>query len=147
MALSKFPGRKIRIIGQGMEKYLTLSFSENIVFKDSCMFLSSALATLGENLLTAGEEHFKIIREDFPGMTDDQFKLLLRKGVYPYDYMNDWSRFKETKLPAKEEFYNKLHDDQISDEDYEHAQTVWKAFKCKSLFQYHQLYLMGIIYI
>ena len=108
------------------------------------MFLSSSLATLGENLLAAGSEHFHFIREDFPKMTDEQFNLLLRKGVYPYDYMDDFSRFKETELPAKEAFYNKLHGDTITDEDYEHAQSVWQAFKCKTMFQYHQLYLMGM---
>ena len=34
----------------------------------------------------------------------NKFILLLRKGVYPYEYMNNWERFDETSLPDKESF-------------------------------------------
>jgi len=142
MALSKFPGHKLRIIGQGMEKYLTLSFGDYLVFKDSLMFLHGSLASLGDNLLAAGIEHFHWIKEDYPGMTEEMLSLLLRKGVYPYDYMDSWDRFYEEQLPSKDRFYNKLRESDISVEDYDHAQKVCKAFKCKNLYNYHQLYLL-----
>ena len=48
-----------------------------------------------------------------------------RKGVYPYEYMDSWERFEETRLPPKEAFYSKLNMEGISDKDYEHAQQVW----------------------
>ena len=32
-----------------------------------------------------------------------KFILLLRKGVYPYEYMDDWGKFNETTLPEKKE--------------------------------------------
>ena len=32
----------------------------------------------------------------------NKFILLLRKGVYPYEYMDNWERFNETSLPSKE---------------------------------------------
>ena len=32
----------------------------------------------------------------------NRFILLLRKGVYPYEYMDNWERFNETSLPSKE---------------------------------------------
>ena len=35
-----------------------------------------------------------------------KFILLLRKGVYPYDYMGDWGEFNEASLPEKEDFYD-----------------------------------------
>ena len=35
--------------------------------------------------------------------------LLLRKGIYPYQYMDSWERFDETSLPDKEAFYSKLN--------------------------------------
>ena len=35
----------------------------------------------------------------------NKFILFLRKGVYPYEYMNSWNRFNETSLPDKEAFY------------------------------------------
>src|SRR5215469_15786808 len=70
----------------------------------------------------------------------NKFNLLLRKGVYPYDYMDSIERLNEAALPPKEAFYSKLNDSNISAEDYEHAQTVWKEFGCNSLREYHDLY-------
>ena len=67
--------------------------------------------------------------------------LLLKKGVYPYDYMNAWSKMDETSLPSKDDFYSKLNDEHISDEDYAHAQTVWAEFGLQNLGEYHDLYM------
>ena len=75
------------------------------------------------------------------GLTDEQFRLLLRKGVYPYEYMDDWSKFEENQLPPIEEFYSKLNLSGISEYDYDHAQRVWSEFDMKSLGEYHDLYL------
>ncbi|MEW8548359.1 MAG: hypothetical protein AB2693_33055, partial [Candidatus Thiodiazotropha sp.] len=50
---------------------------------------------------------------------------LLRKGVYPYEYVDSFERFNETTLPPIEAFYSKLTDETISQKDYEHAQRVW----------------------
>ena len=41
--------------------------------------------------------------------------LLLQKGVYPYEYMDDWEKFNETTLPGKEEFYSNLNTEEITD--------------------------------
>ena len=67
--------------------------------------------------------------------------LLTRKGVYPYDYVTSIDKLKETKLPSKEAFYSKLYDEEISDEDYQHAIKVWNTFNCQTLQDYHDLYL------
>ena len=45
----------------------------------------------------------------------NKFILLLRKGVYPYEYMDNWERFNETSLPSKESFYSNLNMDNIDD--------------------------------
>ncbi|XP_057296218.1 uncharacterized protein LOC130625168 [Hydractinia symbiolongicarpus] len=58
---------------------------------------------------------------------DDVFRLMLQKSVYPYEYMDSWQRFKETELPPKEAFYSKLNMKGISDNNYKHAQKVWKC--------------------
>ena len=50
-----------------------------------------------------------------------KFALLLRKSVYPYEYMDSGERFKEESLPDKEYFYSKLNNEHITDEDYAHA--------------------------
>ena len=70
----------------------------------------------------------------------DKFNLLARKGVYPYEYMDSLEKLEETKLPPKEAFYSRLNDGGISDEDYAHAQKVWKTFKMKCCKDYHKLY-------
>ena len=71
-----------------------------------------------------------------------KMKLLTRKGVYPYEYFDSFERFKETSLPPKEAFYSSLKCKGISDDDYEHAQTVWKVFNIQTLQEYHNLYLL-----
>ena len=66
---------------------------------------------------------------------------MTKKGIYPYDYMNGIETFSEEKLPPKEKFFSKLNDCGVSDEDYNHAQKVWKEFGIKDLGEYHDLYL------
>ena len=60
--------------------------------------------------------------------------MLLRKGVYPFEYMNKWE-----KEPEKEEFYSNLHMEDITDTDYMHAKRVCKGFEIKYLGEYHDL--------
>ena len=57
--------------------------------------------------------------------------FLLRKGVYPYEYMDDWKKFSETTLPAKEDFYSHLNMEDITDVDYTHAKEFVKNLKQK----------------
>ena len=66
--------------------------------------------------------------------------ILLRKGVYPYEYMDSWERFNEKSLPPKESFYSELNLEGISDKDYLHAQKVWEVFERNNLGEYHDVY-------
>ena len=66
--------------------------------------------------------------------------LLIRKGVFPYDWFDNIEKLNEEKLPDIEEFYSKLNDENISEADYEHAQNVWKKFNIKNMKEYHDLY-------
>ena len=59
----------------------------------------------------------------------NKFVLLLREGVYPYEYTDSWQKFNETSLPDKESFYNELNKENITDEEYAHARKVWKVLK------------------
>ena len=72
---------------------------------------------------------FKITKSEF----GDKTPLILRKGVYPYEYIDCQERFDETQLPRADKFYFSLTDEKTNDKDYEHAQKVWKAFDCKTL--------------
>ena len=49
---------------------------------------------------------------------------MVRKSVYPYEYMDSWKEFEETSLPPKDAFYSRLNMKGISDLDLEHAQQV-----------------------
>ena len=60
---------------------------------------------------------------------DEKFRLMIRKGVYPYEYVDSWKKFEETSLPPKDAFYSRLNMKGISDQDCEHAQQVWKAIE------------------
>ena len=77
----------------------------------------------------------------YPDLTADQMKLIITKGVYPYEYMDDFKKFNETSLPSKEMFYSSLNNASINNEDYEHAQKVWKTFNIKNIGEYHDFYL------
>ena len=69
----------------------------------------------------------------------NKFVLLLRKGVYPHEYMDSWEKFDEIALPPKEDFYSNLNLEDISDEDYAHAQKVWDVFEINNRGEYDDL--------
>ena len=73
----------------------------------------------------------------------NKFVLLLRKGVYPYEYMDSWERFSEISLLSKEDFYSNLNMEDISDIDYRHANNVFKGFKLENLGDYHDIYVQS----
>ncbi|XP_031789072.1 uncharacterized protein LOC116418032 [Nasonia vitripennis] len=75
------------------------------------------------------------------GLTDEKIDLLRRKGVFPYDFVNGLDKLTTTKLPEKNDFYNKLTDSQIAEEDYKHAVQVWNKFNISTLGEYSDLYL------
>ena len=56
---------------------------------------------------------------------------MLRKGVCPYEYMDNWEKVNETTLPEKEEFYSNLNMEDITDEDYMHGKIICKDFEIK----------------
>ena len=69
--------------------------------------------------------------------------LLLRKGVYPYEYMDDWSRFDEEQLPDKSDFYSSFNMEELTGIDYRHAEKLFNKFSMKSLGEYHDLYVQS----
>ena len=71
----------------------------------------------------------------------NKFLILLRKGVYPYEYMDDWNKFNEKVLQRKESFYSNLTLENITKTDYAHANNVFKKFNINNLGEYHDLYV------
>ena len=83
------------------------------------------LASLDKIVRSNKKETFKYTQI---GRTNEEFEL---KGVYPYEYMDSWEKIDETQLPPIEAFYSSLSGCGISDDDYEHAQKVWKQLVVK----------------
>ena len=96
-------------------------------FIDNLRFMASSPDKLSSNLKIHQSVNLK---KYYSG---NQLSLLLRKGVYPYDYVDCIKKLDETSLPPKEEFYSKLTGESITDEDYQHAHTVWKEFNIESM--------------
>ena len=65
------------------------------------------------------------------------------KGVYPYEYMDDWEKFDETSLLEKEDFYSNSDMEDITDANYVYAKTVCKDFELKNFGEYRDLYVQS----
>ena len=116
-----------------MEKYLAFMLGKHLVFIDSFQFMASSFEKLVDNL---PEDTFKCTSQEFK---DEKFTLMTKKVVYAYDYTDSFDKFNETKLPSKNDFYSILYDEHITDEEYNHAQSVWNTFNLKNMGQYHDL--------
>lgn len=142
---------KIKCIPNNKEKYISftkdvevqkyinkdgkeVSITRELRFIDSMKFMASSLANLVDNL---GEDDFINTRKYY---NHEQLKLLKRKGVYPYEWMDSLDKLNETELPQIDAFYSTLSGEGISDDDYEHAKKVWKTFDMKTFRDYHDLY-------
>ena len=93
--------------------------------------MSASLSSLVDNLSEINKkESVNELIKKFPATYRfckkdlNKFALLLKKGVYPYEYMDSWERFNEALLPSKESFYSELHKEAITDEDYNHAKKI-----------------------
>ena len=75
------------------------------------------------------EQFFKTYR--FSNHDKNKFILILQKGVYSYEYMNDWEKFNKKSLPEKGDLGSHLIMEDITDADYTHAKRVSKDFEIK----------------
>ena len=100
-------------------------------FIDSIKFMSSSLDSLVNNLARGGHEFW-----GFENNSRSQCELLIRKGIYPYEYMDSWDKFEEMSLPSITSFYSNLNMSGVSDEDYHHACKVWREFGTKNMGEY-----------
>ncbi|KYN36507.1 hypothetical protein ALC56_09142, partial [Trachymyrmex septentrionalis] len=107
-------------------------------FIDSFKFLNTSLDKLASYL---DRDKLKIIRSKFSALSDDEFKLLTRKGVFPYEYVDCVEKLRDTLLPPRESFYSSLTGDTVSESDYAHAANVWQRFSIRTLGEYSDLYL------
>ena len=112
---------KIGVIAKNTENYISFSVKVEVDkfidkagnekskeielrFIYSFKFMSSSLDSLVNNLAKGGHEFW-----GFEKRSPKQKELLIRKGVYPYEYMDSWDKFEEKQLPSIEDFYSKLN--------------------------------------
>ena len=126
--------KRIDVIAQNSEKFITFSFGA-CQFKDSFTFLTASLDKLvrlnkyeGNGKIKDWDTRFRYTSTNPYIKSKTDLNLLTDKGVYPYDYMNSFDKFNETKLPKKEDFYSQLYEENIADKDYARANIVWKHF-------------------
>ncbi|KYN08231.1 hypothetical protein ALC62_00782 [Cyphomyrmex costatus] len=105
---------------------------------NSFKFLSAGLDKLVSYL---DKDKLKIVRSEFSALSDEDFDLLTRKGVFPYEYVDIVERLKDTRLPPRESFHSSLTGDTVSESDYAHAENVWQRFSMRTLGEYSDLYL------
>lgn len=127
---------KIDVIALNKERFI--SFTKHIdhskisfKFIDSYRFMASSLDKLASYL-----QELSILKNEFSKhipLSEEQLKLLKRKGVFPYEYLDNEEKLDDAALPCKEAFYSSLNNCDISEEDYEHAQKVWKLFNISNL--------------
>ena len=112
----------------GLEKYMSFSIKNKLIFIDNFQFLSPSLNSLVKNL---AKDYFKYLSQESDNKVSD---LVKQKGFYPYEYMSDFEKFKE-ELPSKEKFYSSLTGEN------KHVLKVWNKFEMKTDERYHDLYL------
>ena len=130
----KFELKRITKCDFKTEEWKEVVVKHEIRFLDSLKFTLSGLEGLVKNLS----------REDLEETTrffGEKIDLVSRKGVYPYEFMDDFEKFKKQSLPKKTSFFSRLKQEKISDEDFDHAQRVWKEFELKNMGDFHDLYL------
>ncbi|XP_060527092.1 uncharacterized protein LOC132702478 isoform X2 [Cylas formicarius] len=147
-------GEKIDVIAQNKERYI--SFTKHVLvdniesekggkgkrvflklrFLDSFRFMASSLDRLSRKL---NDSQCREVKKIFKN--EQEFQLIRQKGVFPYTYLDSFSKLDETKLPSHEDFYDSMRKSNITREDYKRAWTVWNLFKCKTLGEYSDIYL------
>ncbi|XP_057322580.1 uncharacterized protein LOC130665964 [Microplitis mediator] len=132
---------KINLLPINKERYL--SFTKSIKntsvilrFIDSFKFMASSLEKLASFL---GDDEKQITKLHF---TDpEQFKLVTRKGAFPYEYISSINKLNDKQLPDQVLFFSKLSKGGISDQHYTFAQLICSKFNISTLGEYSDLYL------
>jgi len=153
---------EISAIPNNEQKYI--SFSKKLKFKhngknityelrfiDTFAFMASSIETLGENIKKECFNKdktidFEKLKKCFPNLAshftkNEQLDMMTQKGIYPYEFMNNYNKMFVDKLPPIDRFYSSLHKERCKPEDYERAKKVWQMFDCKQFIDYHNLYL------
>lgn len=133
--------KRINAIPLNYQRFKTITIG-CYTFLDSLQLLSASLDELVSNL-TRGGHSFNILDQCKLYSCEMEKKLLLRKGIYPYEWSTNIDRLRnQYTLPEKHSFYSQLKQSNISDADYEHGKLVFDTFKCVNMVDYCELYCL-----
>lgn len=144
--LSKYKNDRLTVLPYNKEKFVSFSqymkvkcgdkyFTAEMRYLDSFRFLSSSLDVL---VKTLSNDELRHLKSHFPNPTDHS--LLSNKGFFPYSWLDSEEKFQDV-FPAKEAFFNDLTEENISQENYDHALNVYNHFNCQNMGDYAELYL------
>ena len=125
-------------MSRNTEKIITMTLGKFRLI-DSSSFMPESLENLVSNLLDKGKECFKQT-EKISQNSETKFELLIRKGVFCYEYLDDVSKLDDEILPPQSAFYSALKETSVDEAEYAFAQKVWSKFECKTLGDYMKLY-------
>nr|CAH7717038.1 unnamed protein product [Callosobruchus chinensis] len=125
---TEIPGA-IDLLPVNKEKYISFTkyvdnTSMKFRFLDSFRFMASIL----DKLVSYLDNSEKLVTKSFY-QNNEEFTLLSKKGIFPYDYLDSWKKLEENKLPPIKAFYSKLRNCSIKKAEYTHALNVWNNFK------------------
>lgn len=142
-SIKKFSQDYVNVIPQTSEKFLSI-ITQKFYFVDSFMHLTSSLDQLTKDLLEKDlstrvfNKRFQYLVQVFGKKVA---KRLSRKGVFPYEFMDSWDKFNETKFPTRKKFYSTLTSSTVSKDDWSYGKQIFKDY-CNNLGEYHDLYLL-----
>ena len=138
----------IQVITQKSDmKYFYLSVDKRIKLVDSYQILKSSLAKLVKEFKDSNELVIfdQVVLEKFKTDKSDEVYTLLSEGkmCFPYDYVDDFSKLSEPRLPGKDKFYNSLRESDISESDFLKTRRIYDLTKCRDLGDYYEIYCLG----
>jgi hypothetical protein len=150
--MDKYTSFTIRIKIENTNKKISMRFI------DSLQFMQSSLDQQVENLRKSISDPqelrnafspvdqqlpFVLLKpgSPFQPLTNHQFEMALRKGIYPYEHMINFDRLKEKQLPSREAFASQLSAKTLTEEEYQQAQQAWHLFNCQNMEDYTRVYV------
>ena len=132
--------KHIDIVPKSSEKFTAITINKILRFVDSYSFLSSSLSSLIDLTKKGGLQNFKYLCKEFNNFSGD-INLIVEKQINCYDFYTDLSCLEQKSLPPREAFYNSLREQDITPDEYLHAQRMWQLLGCRTMDDWLKFYL------
>lgn len=137
----------LKVLPKTDNKYLCIEF-KRLKFIDSFSFLTGSLDNLVKDLKIEADKtnnykyYFREVYEFYKDKFNEEIigKICFRKGIYPYEYMDNIDKYKEDKIPDIECFDSELSGKKCSIDDYNFAKSVFEITNCRNMADYTLFY-------